>query len=48
MSRVERFAVPPDLRSVKRARAAPGMLVLAVDQSVHVVVLIGLAPAAGG
>jgi Protein of unknown function (DUF3307) len=36
------------LRTVKRTEPAPGMLMLLVDQSFHVVVLFGLALAAGG
>jgi len=35
------------VRTVKHAEPAPGMLMLAVDQSFHVVVLFGLALAAG-
>ena len=36
------------VRTVKRAEPAPGMLMLAVDQSFHLLVLFGLAVAAGG
>ncbi len=35
------------VRRVKRAEPAPGMLMLAVDQSFHLLVLFGLAVAAG-
>lgn len=35
------------VRTVKRTEPAPGMLMLAVDQSFHLVVLFGLALAAG-
>ena len=36
------------VRTVKRTEPAPGMLMLAVDQSFHLLVLFGLAAAAGG
>jgi hypothetical protein len=36
------------VRAVKHTEPAPGMLMLAVDQSFHLVVLFGLAVAAGG
>jgi hypothetical protein len=36
------------VRTVKHTEPAPGMLMLAVDQSFHLVVLFGLAVAAGG
>jgi hypothetical protein len=36
------------VRAVKHTEPAPGMLMLLVDQSFHVVVLFGLALAAGG
>jgi hypothetical protein len=36
------------VRVVKRTEPAPGMLMLAVDQSFHLLVLFGLALAAGG
>jgi hypothetical protein len=36
------------VRTVKRTEPAPGMLMLAVDQSFHLLVLFGLAVAAGG
>jgi hypothetical protein len=36
------------VRKVKHAEPKPGMLMLAVDQSFHLVVLFGLAVAAGG
>ena len=35
------------VRAVKRTEPAPGMLMLAVDQSFHLVALFGLAVAAG-
>ena len=37
-----------DVRVVKHTEPEPGMLMLAVDQSFHLVVLFGLAVAAGG
>ena len=36
------------VRTIKRTEPAPGMLMLAVDQSFHLVVLFGLAVAAAG
>jgi hypothetical protein len=36
------------VRTVKHSEPAPGMLMLLVDQSFHLVVLFGLAVAAGG
>ncbi len=36
------------VRTVKHTEPAPGMLMLAVDQSFHLLVLFGLALAAGG
>ncbi len=36
------------VRTVKHTEPAPGMLMLAVDQSFHLLVLFGLAVAAGG
>ena len=36
------------VRRVKHTKPQPGLLMLAVDQSFHVVVLFGLALAAGG
>jgi hypothetical protein len=36
------------VRAVKHTEPAPGMLMLAVDQSFHLLVLFGLAVAAGG
>ena len=36
------------VRTVKRTEPAPGMLMVAVDQSFHLLVLFGLAAAAGG
>ena len=36
------------VRKVKHTEPKPGMLMLAVDQSFHLLVLFGLAVAAGG